>query len=161
MIHVVKQLLGEALDARRFSNETFTATEWQRLSRTWAGATQRAIPDQPGAAMQTWVALKARFGESPADVLELIVRDRPLLPARENATRGEFTQVGDLLLTAREVALAQPAAPATTSTNHAERVRLTFGTDRKLDMQFSGAQRLPCSMTMGSPAISQLVLLYA
>jgi hypothetical protein len=49
--------------------------------------------------------------------------------------------VGDLLLTAHEVALAQPAAPATTSTNHAERVRLTFGTDRKLDMQFSGDKK--------------------
>ncbi len=142
MIHVVKQLLGEALDARRFSNETFTATEWQALSRTWAGATQRAIPDQPEAAAKIWVALKARRGESPVDVLELIVRDRPLVPARENATRGEFTQVGDLLLTAHEVALAKPAAPAATSTNHAERVRLTFGTDHKLDMQFSGAQSL-------------------
>ncbi len=94
------------------------------------------------AAAKIWVALTARFGESPADVLELIVRDHPLLPARENAKCGEFTQVGDLLLTAREVALAQPAAHAATSTNHAERVRLTFGTDRQLDMQFSGAQRL-------------------
>ncbi len=142
MFHVVKQLLGEALDARRFSNEMFTAPEWQTSSRTWAEATQRAIPDQPEAATQIWVALKARFGESPAEVLELIVRDRSLVPARENATRGEFTQLGDVLLTAREVALAQPASPATTSTNHAERVRLTFGTNRKLDMQFSGAQSL-------------------
>ena len=138
LIHVIKQLIGEALHARRANNETFNGTEWQRLSRTWAGATQRAIPDQPQAAAHTWAALKARFGESPADVLELIVRDRPLLPPRESAKRGEFTQVGDLLLTAHEVALAQPAAHAATSTNHAERVRLTFGTDRKLEMQFSG-----------------------
>ena len=138
LIHVVKQLLGEALHARRFSNETFTASEWQALSRTWAGAPQRAIPDKPEAAKKTWVALKARFGESPADVLELIVRDRPLVPPRGNAIGGEFTQVGDLLLTAREVALAQPAAPAATSTNHAERVRVGFGTEGKLILQFSG-----------------------
>jgi hypothetical protein len=139
LIHVLKQLLGEALHARRFSNETFTASEWQTLSRTWAGATQRAIPDEPKAAAHTWAALKRRFGEYPVDVLELILRDRPLEPPLENAKCGEFTQVGDLLLTAREVALAQPAAPAAhTSTNHAERVRLTFGTDRKLEMQFSG-----------------------
>jgi hypothetical protein len=54
-------------------------------------------------------------------------------------------QVGDLLLPAREVALAQLAAPAATSTNHAERVRLTFGTDSKLDMQFSGNKNIETS----------------
>jgi hypothetical protein len=150
LIHVVKQLLGEALDARRSTNQTFTGTEWQALSRTGAGATQRAIPDQPEAAAKTCSALQARFSESPADVLELIGSDRPLVPARENVQRGEFTQVGDQFLTPSEVALAQPAVPAAKSTNHAERVRVAFGTEGKLILQFSGNQRLPCSVTMGT-----------
>ena len=164
LIHVIKQLIGEALHARRANNETFNGTEWQRLSRTWAGATQRAIPDQPQAAAHTWAALKARFGESPADVLELIVRDRPLVPAPENAKVGEFTQVGDQLLTTSEVALAQPAAPAApaaTTTGHAERVRVALGTGNSLSLTFSGPQRLPCMLTLGTATLSSLVLTHA
>ena len=44
VIHVITQLIGESLDARRSTNETFTGFEWRALSSTWAGATQRAIP---------------------------------------------------------------------------------------------------------------------
>ena len=165
MIHVMKKLIAEALDARRSTNETFTATEWRTLSSTWAGATQRAIPDKPEAAKKTWVALKERFSlQSPEDVLELIVRDRPLVPAPENAKVGEFTQVGDQLLTTSEVALAQPAAPAApaaTTTGHAERVRVALGTGNSLSLTFSGPQRLPCMLTLGTATLSSLVLTHA
>ncbi len=71
----------------------------------------------------------------------MINRDRPLVPPRGYAIGGEFTQVGDQFLTPSEVALAQPAAPAATSTNHAERVRAVFAHGGQADsLKFSGNQ---------------------